>query len=152
MSHDRRLSLQLWIVLNRAVDAMDRPLRRQVEGHGLSMKAFAVLEVLASKGPLPIGDVAEKVLLTSGSMTYVIDQLEDDGLLERRRCPDDRRVCYVALTDAGQDRVDAIFPEHAALIQRLMRGLSVEEKETAYHLLRRLSQTAPEQAPSSSTP
>ena len=148
MSHDRRRALQLWIVLNRAVDAISRPLRRQVEAHGLSMKEFAVLEVLSSKGPLPIGEIGDKVLLTSGSMTYVIDKLEERDLIRRRRCDDDQRVCYVELTSAGRDRIDTVFPGHADLIQELMSDLSADEKETAYRLLRRLSQTATAQVPS----
>jgi MarR family 2-MHQ and catechol resistance regulon transcriptional repressor len=142
MNRDRRRALQVWIALNRAQHAIDAPLRDQVAAHGLTMKQFAVLEVLLHKGPLPVGEVSERVLLTSGSMTYVLDQLEDDDLLIRRADPDDRRIQQVALTDTGRTLVEQVFPEHAQLLQSLMDALSTVEKETLFRLLHRLRDSA----------
>ncbi|MFO8231522.1 MAG: MarR family transcriptional regulator [Longimonas sp.] len=142
MERDRRRALQVWIALNRAQHAIDAPLRAQVEAHGLTMKQFAVLEVLLHKGPLPVGEVGERVLLTSGSMTYVLDQLEDEGMLVRRADPNDGRVQQVALTDTGREFVEQVFPEHAQLLQSLMDALSTPEKETLFRLLHRLRDNA----------
>ncbi|MES3628680.1 MAG: MarR family transcriptional regulator [Longimonas sp.] len=142
MDRDRRRALQVWIALNRAQHAVDAPLRRQVEVHDLTMKEFAVLEVLLHKGPLPVGEVGERVLLTSGSMTYVLDKLEEEGLVTRRADDDDRRIQIVRLTDDGRDRIEQVFPEHAVMIQTLMSDLSIREKETLFRLLRRLRDSA----------
>jgi len=142
MERDRRRALQVWIALNRAQHAIDAPLRRQVDRHGLTMKEFAVLEVLLHKGPLPVGEVGERVLLTSGSMTYVLDQLEDRALIARQADPDDRRIQQVALTTDGRALVETVFPEHAEHVQSLMADLSVSEKETLFQLLHRLYDSA----------
>ena len=142
MDRDRRRALQVWIALNRATHAIDTPLRRQVETHGLTMKEFAVLEVLLHKGPLPVGEVGDRVLLTSGSMTYVLDKLEDEGLVLRRPDDEDRRIQIVRLTDAGHTLIEQVFPEHAVLIQTLMDDLSIHEKETLFRLLHRLRDSA----------
>lgn len=142
MDRDRRRALQVWIALNRAQHAIDAPLRRQVDAHDLTMKEFAVLEVLLHKGPLPVGEVGERVLLTSGSMTYVLDKLEADGLVQRQSDPDDGRVQQVVLTDAGRTLINAVFPEHARLLQSLMDALSTPEKETLFRLLHRLRNSA----------
>lgn len=131
-------ALRLWVVMNRASRAIEDRLRLQVEAHDLSMTEFAVLEVLLHKGPLPIGEVGDRVLRTSGSMTYILDKLAKRGLLRRRPCPDDRRVQFAELTDEGRALITAVFPEHAALIADLMSALSPEELRMAADLLKRL--------------
>ena len=138
MSDSVQTSLKLWVVLNRAVASISEHLQKQVESHGLSFTEFAVLEVLYHKERLPIGVIGEKVLLTSGSMTYVVDKLERRGLLRRQACPEDGRVVHAELTDDGRTLMDVVFPEHARLIDAAMVGLSVYEREAATDLIRRL--------------
>ena len=134
--------LKLFVVMSRALRSIDRRLEQQVQSCGLSFTEFAVLEVLYHKGQLPIGEIGSRILLTSGSMTYVIDKLERRGLLERRACASDRRVIYAALTEQGRALMDGIFPEHAALIADLMGGLDRGEQELAIELLKRLGRHA----------
>jgi len=106
------------------------------------MTEFGVLEALLHKGPLPIGEIGGIVLLKSASMTYVIDKLEQRGLLQRRRSEEDRRVLYVELTPQGRALIVVAFKEHAALIGDLMDPLTREEKREAAGLLKRLRQAA----------
>lgn len=135
-------ALRLWVILNRAVSSVEEVLEQQVEGHGLSFTEFAVLEVLLHKGALPIGEVGEQVLLTSGSMTYVIDKLEERGLLRRRPCPEDRRVLYVELSDDGRSIIEHAFEEHAELLRELTGELSSKEKHHVSELVKRLGKYA----------
>ena len=139
---DRDLSLKLWVVLARAHRAMAARSRRDIERHELTESEFAALEVTYSKGVLPVGEVADRVLLTSGSMTHVIDKLESRGLLERRRCSEDQRITYVGITSAGRDLMDSIFPDHVETIRRATSGLSAEEKRVCADLLKRLGLAA----------
>lgn len=141
---DRELSLKLWVVLARAHRAVARELRRDIERHGLVVSEFGTLEVLYHKGDLPVGDVSERVLLTSGSMTHVIDKLERRGLLARRRCPEDQRITYLAITPAGRALMTAIFPAHAEAIRRATAGLGSNEKRILVSLLKRLGLAAAE--------
>ncbi|CAN5516983.1 MarR family transcriptional regulator MhqR [soil metagenome] len=135
-------SLRFWIVLSRAHRAVTEILRRDMEARGLGMKEFAVLEVLFHKGPLSIGEIGSRVLLTSGSMTYVVDQLAKQGLVERREHPDDRRIVRVHLTKEGRRLIEEVFPAHAALIDRVMSELSEEERQFGADLLKRLGLSA----------
>lgn len=131
-------ALKLWVVMNRALRSVENRLRQQVEDHGLSMTEFAVLEVLQTKGALPIGEIGERILLTSGSMTYVLDKLQKRDLIERQPSEEDRRVLYADLTPKGRRKIETVFPEHAALIGDLASCLSPEEQRTAAELLKRL--------------
>lgn len=142
MDQETASSLKLWVVMNRALRSIEEPLRRQVEAHGISFTEFAVLEVLLHKGPLPIGEIGSRILLTSGSMTYVIDKLEQRGLIRRRACEEDRRIIYAELTELGRTLIETVFDEHAGLIRRLMQELRPAEKETAIDLLKRLGRSA----------
>jgi MarR family 2-MHQ and catechol resistance regulon transcriptional repressor len=106
--------------------------------HGLTPGEFAILEVLYHRGPLLLGDVQRKILVSSGGVTYLVDRLEDAGLVERRECPGDRRARYAALTDKGERLMQRIFPEHVAAIERAVAGLDAEEQQAATELLRTL--------------
>jgi MarR family 2-MHQ and catechol resistance regulon transcriptional repressor len=130
--------------MNRTAERIHGHLQRQVEAHGLTLTEFGVLEALHHKGPLAIGEIGDRVLLASSSMTYVIDKLEDRGLLRRRPSEEDRREKIAELTADGRAKIEAAFPEHAALIDDLMADLSVEEKRTAGALLRRIERCAEE--------
>lgn len=143
---DTAASLKLWVVLNRAHRAITEHARRQIERQGLRPTEFGVLEALYHKGPLALGEVGERVLLTSGSTTAVVDKLEQRGLLFRRASSQDRRVCYAELTDEGRALVATIFPGHAEVLRGAMDGLTTQEKQIVTALLRRLGRHAAEQS------
>ena len=132
------LALKLFVVLARANRTLMEHAKRDVERSGLSQTEFAVLEVLYHKGQLTIGEIGERVLLTSGSMTYVVDKLETRSLVERTPCPDDHRATYIALTAEGRRLIGRIFPGHAAAIERAAAALTADEKRTAIALLKKL--------------
>ena len=133
---DQELALKLWIVLSRARNAVADHVHAHTEACGLTTGEFAVMEALYHKGPLLLGDIRRKILVSSGGVTYLIDKLEARGLVERRACPTDRRARYAALTEAGEALMDRIFPEHAGRIAAALGGLADEEKARAIELLR----------------
>ncbi|MEJ8307135.1 MarR family transcriptional regulator [Saccharibacillus sacchari] len=135
-------SLKLFVVLSKAYkNVMDRAVK-DMKRHGLSPSEFTILEVLYNKGRFPLQQIGEKILITSGSVTYNIDKLEKRELLRRVPSPSDRRVIYAEITDQGRELFDAIFPEHAAEVHRIMSGLSEEETEMASMLLKKLGKGA----------
>lgn len=137
-------ALDLWVVLSRAHAAIQAHAAAHVAQHDLTLGEFGVLEALYHKGPLLLGEVQRKVLVTSGGMTFLVNRLEARGLVERRDCPGDRRARHVALTEQGRRLIARIFPEHAAVIRRAMDGLTQRERREAAALLRTLGLTAAE--------
>jgi MarR family transcriptional regulator, 2-MHQ and catechol-resistance regulon repressor len=135
-------ALKLNVVLARAASAVARHAERDITRHGLSPAEFGVLEVLYHKGPLLLGEVQRKILVSSGGVTYLVDRLVARGLVERQECPDDRRARYAALTPDGQALIARIFPEHARVIERSLAGLTSEEQQRATELLRKLGLAA----------
>src|SRR5919106_6100242 len=121
-------ALKLFVVLNRALTAVNRKLLGEFELHGLTLTEFGILEALYHKGPLLLGDLQKKILLSSGGVTYTVDRLAEKGLVERRECPTDRRARYAALTPKGEGLIAHIFPGHADMIEETMSALSAREQ------------------------
>ncbi|WP_027415107.1 MarR family winged helix-turn-helix transcriptional regulator [Aneurinibacillus terranovensis] len=132
------LSLKLFIVLSRANRAVVDRVTEDIRSHGLNPTEFAVLELLYHKGDQPIQHIGKKVLLASGSITYVVDKLEAKQLLQRKPCPTDRRVTYAVITEKGKELMARIFPKHEKAIQEIFQGLDSEEKQTLITLLKKL--------------
>ncbi|MDZ5783348.1 MarR family winged helix-turn-helix transcriptional regulator [Marinococcus luteus] len=132
------LALKSLVVLSRANHAVEEKIREDIRAHGLNPTEFAVLELLYHKGEQAIQRIGEKILLSSGSMTYVIDKLEKKKYLFRTRCPQDRRIINVRITEEGSALMDEIFPRHQAAIQEMFSVFDDQEKETFIAMLKKL--------------
>jgi MarR family transcriptional regulator, 2-MHQ and catechol-resistance regulon repressor len=137
-SNELTQALQLFVVLTKAYQSIQKIDYDNIRSHGFNPTEFAVLELLYSKGPHPLQHIGGEILITSGSITYVIDKLEKKGLLIRRACNKDRRVSYAVLTDKGTATMNRIFPQHAQLLSQVLAGLTTEEQEAATLLLKKL--------------
>jgi len=145
---DRRTAsaLKLWVVLSRAYGAIADRLNARMAKTGLTDTEFGALEALYHKGPLLLGELQRSILVSSGGITYVVDRLERQGLVERRPCSTDRRARYAALTPKGERLMEEIFPGHAEQVRLALGGLNEEEKQHATTLLRKLGTYAAEDA------
>lgn len=144
LSTEQAASLKLFVVLSKAQKTiMDRAIK-DMKQHGLAPSEFMILEVLYHKGRIPLQQIGEKILITSGSVTYNIDKLVQKELLKRVRCEEDRRVIYAEITAKGIELFDQIFPEHTDVVHSMMQGLTLEEKTQLTDLLKRLGKGAEE--------
>lgn len=136
--------LKLWVVLSRAHAAIARRSEADIARHELSTAEFGILEALYHKGPLLLGEIQRRILVSSGGITFLVDRLTEKGLVARQACPNDRRARYAVLTPAGRALMKRVFPEHAAAISRALAGLTREERRAATRLLRALGRAAAE--------
>ena len=138
-SQDNRQAMRLYIALTRTYKAVLEKDQRNIRGYGLNASEFGVLELLYNKGPHPLQQIGGKILITSGTITYVIDKLVKKGLLTRRPCDMDRRIIYAELTEAGKHRMAEILPNHYKTLAESFSSLNSEEKEQAIGLLKKIS-------------
>ncbi|WML49440.1 MarR family transcriptional regulator [Neobacillus sp. PS3-34] len=131
-------SLKLYIVLSRAYKAINEHVNKYIQENGVNPTEFAVLELLYHKGDQPMQQIGSKILLASGSITYVVDKLEQKGMLNRIACPKDRRVTYAQISEEGKQFIQRIFPDHEIQIHKLMSSLDEHEKAEAIELLKKL--------------
>ncbi|PZP52419.1 MAG: MarR family transcriptional regulator [Agrobacterium fabrum] len=129
--------------LNRLSTHLGREVEAVLLKHGLSSSAFDVLATLRRSGPpyrLSPGDLLAMTMVSSGTMTNRIDQLEKAGLVERVHNPQDRRSVLISLTKRGFAVVEDAAGAHVENQHRLIAHLSEEERATLNRLLKRFLQ------------
>lgn len=135
-------ALRLWVILSRAHSAVARHAEADVARHGLTIAEFAIIEALYHVGPMLLGELQRRILVSSGGVTYLVDRLEQRRLVKRQPCPEDRRARYAALTPEGKRLMARIFPGHARAIEHAMSGLTRADRERAATLLKALGRAA----------
>ena len=116
-----------------------REVEQTLAAHGLNSATFDVLATLRRSGPpyaLSPGDLLATTMVSSGTMTNRLDQLEKAGLVARTHNPEDRRSVIIALTEKGRAVVDEAVTAHVANQHRLVETLSSEEQKQLDGLLR----------------
>ncbi len=109
--------------------------------HGLDQGQFDVLAALRRAGrphEMTPGDLMAEALVTSGTMTHRVDQMEAAGLVSRRADPADGRVVRVRLTPRGRDLVDAALASLVGRERKLLERLKTADQARLAGLLRHL--------------
>lgn len=112
-----------------------------VAEHGLTTRDYEVLLYLAQADGrrLPMSVLAESTMLTRSGITRLVDGLVASGLIERVACPNDARISYAQLTDAGHEKLRKAGCTHVASIHRLfLEHFSGDEIDQLASLLSRL--------------
>jgi MarR family transcriptional regulator, 2-MHQ and catechol-resistance regulon repressor len=136
---ERKCTNQPFLVLMQTSKAIQDRIRMEMMKNKLNITEFSVLESLYHKGKQTIQQIGQSILISSGSMTYVIDKLELKGLLKRNACPNDRRAIHVTLTDDGEDLMAKMMPEHEELVDYMFGSLNDDETGTIVKLLKKVS-------------
>ena len=131
-------ALSAYVKLERAAGAAFAYARVGLEEAGLTLSQFAVLEALYHLGPLFLGDLARRILTSSGNLTLVVDNLQKRGLVKRKQQGKDKRFILATITPAGKKLIARIFPEHARRITEVMARLKPDEQEQLGDLCRKL--------------
>ena len=134
---ERRV-LGVWVKLNRATESVGARLREHIAHLSLTLPQFGVLEMLYHLGPLCQKEIGTKLLRTGGNITMVIDNLERQGLVQRRTHPQDRRYHRIHLTVKGNRVIEEAIQYHLKLLVSLFSNLTTEEQNTLAMLCRRL--------------
>jgi DNA-binding MarR family transcriptional regulator len=92
-----------------------------VETHGLSLRSYEVLLFLedAPHRRMRMSDLSRAALLSASGVSRLVDRLEADGYVERRRCSSDGRGYFAVLTDAGHEKLQEARPTHLQGVRRL---------------------------------
>lgn len=134
--------LKALTILLRASSSVEKVVKKDMASHGLNATEFTVLELLYSKGRQPIQMIGKQILLASSSITYVVDRLEEKGMVKRVADNLDRRVTFCELTDEGKALMEQIFPKHAEKIAELFEECTQEEIQSLQSVLKKVGYRA----------
>ncbi len=110
-----------------------------LEAHGLTMWGYVVLSALDRSSMRTQAALAAAIGADKTRIIRTLDDLQDDGYIERTPDPDDRRVRLLAITDAGRRVKDAVQDEIQRGEERWLGELSADERRTFLRVLERLT-------------
>ena len=107
-------------------------------GVGLSGMHFGALSIIHAAGPMSQQTLGELIGKDRTTIVAVVDELEGEGLVERRRNPADRRAYALEVTRRGEDWLERARPVLVRTEDGLLAGLGDDEREMLVGLLRRV--------------
>jgi DNA-binding MarR family transcriptional regulator len=144
MASAEQSAMQAWRSFVMAKAEIGRALQRGWRASGLTGAQLGVLRVLAedSAEGTKLNEISERLYVTPGNLTGIIDRLEEAGYLSRAAHPEDRRVTLAFMTPAGRELFAHVYPSHTARVSQLMSALAVREQELLTDFLSRLAARA----------
>lgn len=119
---------------------LTRQFQEELEPYGLTPFHWLVLNCLWQQDNLPTSVLGDRLQQVGGTLTGVLDRMEERGLVQRERDQNDRRVWRIRLTEAGR-QLEAVLPTHAIkLREKLLQGFSeVEQQQLSSYIDRMLA-------------
>jgi len=124
--------------LVRAYQAFENYAGVHIRQMGLTAPQFDVLVTLGNTPGMTMNVLAQKTLVTKGTLTGIVDRLERKGLVRREVPPENRRCFKVVLTEAGEKLFEEIFPAHIAYLKERFQKLDPSELAQIQACLKKL--------------
>ncbi len=133
--------------LLRTHQALVTEMDRRLKPHGMSRTAYLLMATLliSREHTRPLGQLSKQLMVHPTTVTLVIDQLENRGMVSRRPHPTDRRTVLAALTDAGREAVTRASDDLAA-VQFGLPGVSEPLAQRTTAVLRQIRTKVGDQA------
>jgi DNA-binding MarR family transcriptional regulator len=123
------LQRQIFEDMNAAKRLMQPYFGHILENFKLSYGKAHVLATVAESQPISLKTLADKVYMTPGGITQLIDNLEGLGYVARKRDSKDRRITYIYITEAGANIVATINKQRDKLMTIVLDTLTDTEIE-----------------------
>jgi DNA-binding MarR family transcriptional regulator len=141
---DHKTELRLWLRLLTCTALIEGEVRRRLrENFDVTLPRFDLLAQLdRAPNGITLGELSQRMMVTNGNITGLVDRLEKQGLVKRRACPRDRRVQYVGLTAAGRKFFRAMAHANADWIGEIFAELSGADVDNLMHALAKTKMSA----------
>ena len=127
------------ITLTQVNGYFTKVLNENISKFGLNLTDFSVLDLLFQKGEQTTQKIGEKMLITSGSITYIINKLEKMELICRNKSEADKRITYIKLTKKGRETIFELLPLQIEKINEIFSDFSREDLINLNHLLKKFN-------------
>lgn len=129
-------------ILLRATKSLEKVIKSDINTYGLNTTEFGVLEYLYHKGPQPMHNLCNKLLMANSSMTYVVDNLIKNEYVVKYSDEVDKRSNFVKLTNTGENFIKEIYPIHEERISEVFSVVSTDELLSMMESLKKIGLTA----------
>jgi DNA-binding MarR family transcriptional regulator len=134
---DHKSELRLWLRLFSCKVLIESEIRRRLrDNFDITLPRFDLMAQL-DKAPagMKLGELSQRLMVSNGNITGLVDRLLSQGLLDRQPAPRDRRAQLVKLTAEGRRTFRAMANAHETWIAEILGGLTGGERETLMRLL-----------------
>ncbi|ORB56334.1 hypothetical protein BST43_14515 [Mycobacteroides saopaulense] len=138
-SADTEESVPLGYLLTRTATLLQKHVTVRLEPLGLSLPAFICLQILCAAPGLSNSELARRAHVSRQAMCDVLQQLQDDGLVDRPTAAEQGRTLPASLTGEGLQRLELARRQVTVAERRVTAGLTREERERLKSLLAQLS-------------
>lgn len=129
---------EVTVALLKTADLVRRAVSRVLEPYDITPQQYNVLRILRGAGePLPVGEIADRMIAREPDMTRLLDRLETRGLASRSREQADRRVVLVRITAAGRKLLATLDPQVVPAHRRQLGHMTERELKQLIALLER---------------
>lgn len=125
-------------LLNRAGHRVVDAFSIELEPFGLTLPMWRVMASLRNDGPQRLGDLSRLTTIELSTLSRLVGQMQDKGLVRRERCDNDARAVNVSLTPAAAALTDRLIPVALHYEQVALRGMSDAEVAILKRLLLQL--------------
>jgi DNA-binding MarR family transcriptional regulator len=145
---DDHRALRVWLRLLTCTQVIETVVRSRLRSRfATTLPRFDLLSQLERHaGGLKMNELSRLLMVTGGNVTAIVDQLENEGLVERLDEPADRRAFRIRLTRAGQKSFAEMAREHEEWVVNLLAGMSAREQDELLRLLAKVKLHAMEAA------
>ena len=138
-AHARPGDLRLWLRILTIHKLINNEVRRRLrEQFGMSLSRFDLLAQLDGRTDgMRMGELSKRLMVTTGNITGLVDELVAEGLVERLPDPTNRRASLAVMTVKGRKLFGAAAKANEAWIADMFAGLSAAEKAAMFDMLGR---------------
>ncbi|ELR67292.1 Transcriptional regulator, MarR family [Photobacterium marinum] len=111
-----------------------------VRGKGFTLPQVHIVEILGVHGAMRMKELADKIGVTTGTLTVQVDKMVNTDLIQRRPHESDRRSILVELTEKGQEMYQEHDNLHLALTQDITAKLDDTERQNLLSYLKKMNQ------------
>jgi DNA-binding MarR family transcriptional regulator len=141
---DHKTELRLWLRLLTCTTLIENEVRKRLrEGFGITLPRFDLLAQLdRAPNGMTLGELSQRMMVSNGNITGLVERLAEQGLIRRRPLPSDRRVQIVSLTAEGRRFFRAMARANADWIGEIFAGLTQRDVEALMPLLAKTKDSA----------
>lgn len=133
--HEERLGLLVWFRISRIYNRSIRESNQHLKKWNLSAAQFDVLVQVGSSEKLSQQELADKLFVTKGNITQLLNKMEELGLIMREQ---EWKTKYLSLTEEGKELFHEVVPNQEQFQAAQFSGLNNEEKKQLLDLLRKI--------------
>jgi DNA-binding MarR family transcriptional regulator len=142
--HDHKDELRLWLRLFTCKEVIESEVRRRLrDSFDVTLPRFDLMaQLYRAPKAMTLGELSQRMMVSNGNVTGLVDRLLEQGLVSRRPSPKDRRAQLVSLTAEGRRFFGAMARANGDWIGEMLAGLSADDIETLMRLLAKTKASA----------